>query len=81
MLYWQWKRSPGKEGSHFDPDCDLFTANERGDVQTSAAWWWGMVGVLAACTALLGPWAMFKLYVVPYWVSRPLCLCPNAYYR
>jgi len=64
----QWKRSPGKEGSHFDPDSDLFTANERGDVQTSAAWWWGMVALLGACTVALGPWAMFKLYMVPYWV-------------
>mgnify|MGYP003348713519 CR=1 FL=1 len=22
--FYLWKRSPGKEGSHFDPSCDLF---------------------------------------------------------
>ncbi len=25
----RWKRSPGKQGSHYDPECDLFTPGER----------------------------------------------------
>lgn len=29
----------------------------------------GMLGVLAACTYALGPWMMFKLYMVPYWIN------------
>lgn len=67
--FYLWKRSPGKKGSHFDPECDLFTANERNDVLTSAACWWGMVALLVSCTAWLGPIAMLKLYVVPYWIN------------
>ncbi len=38
-------------------------------VRTSNAFNLGMVAVLAACTAALGPLAMFKLYFVPYWVN------------
>lgn len=30
--FYLWKRSPGKEGSHFDPGCDLFTDGEAGMV-------------------------------------------------
>lgn len=30
--FYLWKRSPGKEGSHFDPACDLFTESEGGMV-------------------------------------------------
>lgn len=36
---------------------------------TSDAFMIGMVGVLAACTYALGPWMMFKLYMVPYWIN------------
>lgn len=38
-------------------------------VRTSNAFNLGMVAVLAAATAALGPLAMFKLYFVPYWVN------------
>ena len=39
--FYLWKRSPGKEGSHFDPGCDLFTEGETGMVR----WWCGSVWV------------------------------------
>ena len=38
-------------------------------MRTSNAFNLGMVAVLAACTAALGPLAMFNLYFVPYWVN------------
>eukprot|EP00882_Tetradesmus_deserticola_P008985 GHRQ01009479.1.p1 GENE.GHRQ01009479.1~~GHRQ01009479.1.p1 ORF type:complete len:327 (+),score=132.51 GHRQ01009479.1:473-1453(+) len=66
--FYLWKRSPGKEGSHYDPNCDLFQPSERRMVLTSDAFMVGMLGVLAACTAKLGVAAMFNLYFVPYWV-------------
>lgn len=67
--FYLWSRSPGKSGSHYDPDCDLFTPGERRQVLTSNAFMVGMLAVLAACTVALGPLAMFKLYFVPYWVG------------
>ena len=27
--FYLWKRSPGKEGSHYDPKCNLFTPAEE----------------------------------------------------
>lgn len=36
--FYLWKRSPGKEGSHYDPECDLFTEAERNQVR------WGVLG-------------------------------------
>lgn len=59
------QRSPGKDGSHYDPGCDLFQPSERKMVLTSDAFLIGMLGVLAACTAKLGVAAMFNLYFVP----------------
>lgn len=67
--FYLWKRSPGKEGSHYDPKCDLFRENEGSLVQTSNAFLIGFTAILAAFTFALGPIAMFKLYVVPYWVN------------
>eukprot|EP00245_Coleochaete_scutata_P002028 TRINITY_DN125_c0_g1_i1.p1 TRINITY_DN125_c0_g1~~TRINITY_DN125_c0_g1_i1.p1 ORF type:complete len:472 (+),score=58.33 TRINITY_DN125_c0_g1_i1:109-1416(+) len=67
--FYLWRRSPGKDGSHFDPDSDLFNSGERNDVLTSTACWFAMVGILAACTVKLGPLMMFNLYVVPYWIN------------
>jgi len=65
--FYLWKRSPGKEGSHYDPNCDLFVPGEKKMVETSNAFLLGMCGILAAGTFALGPLAMFKLYFVPYW--------------
>ena len=31
--FYLWKRSPGKEGSHFDPACDLFVPSEKNMVR------------------------------------------------
>lgn len=38
-------------------------------IRTSNKFLIGMLGVLAACSFVLGPLAMFNLYVVPYWVN------------
>jgi len=66
--FYLFNRSPGKEGSHFDPDCDLFVPSERRMVLTTNAFLAGFACVLAACTAKLGVVAMLGLYFVPYWV-------------
>lgn len=72
----------GKEGSHYDPDCDLFQPSEKNMVLTSDAFMIGMLGLLAACTAKLGVAAMFNLYFVPcecevhgLSASCPVCSC------
>lgn len=66
--FYLWQRSPGKQGSHYDPNCDLFTPGEKNMVLTSNAFMVGMLAVLAACTYALGIPAMFNLYFVPYWM-------------
>lgn len=33
--FYLWKRSPGKVGSHYDPECDLFVEAERNQVGCS----------------------------------------------
>uniref|UniRef100_A0A1D1ZBE1 Omega-3 fatty acid desaturase, chloroplastic n=1 Tax=Anthurium amnicola TaxID=1678845 RepID=A0A1D1ZBE1_9ARAE len=63
-----WVRSPGKEGTHFNPGSDLFLRNEKKDVLTSTACWMAMAGLLAGLTWLLGPMQMTKLYFMPYLV-------------
>jgi fatty acid desaturase len=74
--FYLWKRSPGKSGSHFDPNCDLFAPNERMEIITSTTCWFAMLTFLLALTAVVGPLWVFKLYFVPYWVytshSQPL---------
>lgn len=67
--FYLWKRTPGKTGSHYDPECDLFTPNEAQLVHTSNRFLQGMLAVLAGCTLWLGPMAMLKLYVMPYWFN------------
>eukprot|EP00850_Spirogloea_muscicola_P013877 SM000096S24906 [mRNA] locus=s96:397172:400033:- [translate_table: standard] len=66
--FYLWKRSPGKEGSHFDPDCDLFTPGERKDVLTSSACWFTMLALVAGLT-LKAPLLMLNLYIIPYWIN------------
>ncbi|KAI3436018.1 hypothetical protein D9Q98_002075 [Chlorella vulgaris] len=61
-------RSPGKNGSHYDPKSDLFTASEGPLVETSNKFQCAWIGFLAGCTVALGPLAMLNLYVLPYWV-------------
>lgn len=62
----QWSRSPGKKGSHFHPDSDLFVPNERKDIITSTACWTAMVGLLAYLSFAMGPMPLLKLYGIPY---------------
>lgn len=64
----QWGRSPGKTGSHFDPNSDLFVPNERKDVITSTVCWTAMAALLVGLCFVMGPVQMLKLYGVPYWV-------------
>lgn len=61
-----WRRSPGKQGSHFNPYSDLFAPNERFDVITSTACWVFMLALLAYSATIIGPWNLFKVYGVPY---------------
>lgn len=67
--FYLWKRSPGKEGSHYDPNCDLFTKNEAADVITSNLFLVSMLAILGACTWSLGAMNMLKLYFVPYVIN------------
>ncbi|KAL6503763.1 Omega-3 fatty acid desaturase, chloroplastic [Orobanche gracilis] len=61
-----WSRSPGKIGSHYHPDSDLFVPNERKGVITSTVCWTAMVALLAGLSFLVGPLQVLKLYGVPY---------------
>lgn len=67
--FYLFARSPGKEGSHYDPKCDLFKPSEKNMVLTSNACMLGVLAVLGALTFKLGPVAVFCLYVVPYWIN------------
>lgn len=65
----QFIRSPGKKGSHFHPDSDLFVPTERKDVITSTASWLAMVALLVGLGFVMGPIPLLMLYGVPYVVS------------
>lgn len=69
----QWSRSPGKTGSHFHPNSDLFVPSEKKDVITSTICWTAMAGFLVALCFAIGPVPMLKLYGVPYWVNPTIC--------
>lgn len=75
FLYWidlQWTRSPGKQGSHFNPYSDLFAPNERNDIITSTVCWTLMLAFLVCMSVIVGPVQVLKIYGVPYWVSSIL---------
>ncbi|CAK7331184.1 unnamed protein product [Dovyalis caffra] len=61
-----WSRSPGKEGSHFNPYSKLFGPNERKAVLTSTVCWTLMVFLLIYLSFVFGPVQVLKLYGVPY---------------
>uniref|UniRef100_A0A6M2F920 Uncharacterized protein n=1 Tax=Populus davidiana TaxID=266767 RepID=A0A6M2F920_9ROSI len=61
-----WSRSPGKSGSHFDPNSDLFVPSERKDVITSTLCWTAMAALLVGLSFVMGPVQLLKLYGVPY---------------
>ncbi|KAJ4979862.1 hypothetical protein NE237_010642 [Protea cynaroides] len=66
--FYLWNRSPGKVGSHFDPNSDLFLPSERKDVLTSTFCWWTMLALLGGLCLVFGPVQIIKLYGVPYWI-------------
>ena len=70
ILLFQWARSPGKKGSHYHPDSDLFLPKERKDVLTSTACWTAMAALLVCLNFTIGPIQMLKLDGIPYWVMR-----------
>ncbi|PWA73084.1 sn-2 acyl-lipid omega-3 desaturase (ferredoxin), chloroplastic [Artemisia annua] len=71
FVFWllQWNRSPGKTGSHFDPNSDLFNAVEKKDVLTSTICWTTMAALLVGLNFVVGPMQMLKLYGIPYWIN------------
>ncbi|XP_017228806.1 omega-3 fatty acid desaturase, chloroplastic [Daucus carota subsp. sativus] len=66
--FYLWIRSPGKKGSHYDPNSDLFVPSERKDVITSTVCWTAMASLLVGLCFVVGPIPMLKLYGVPYWI-------------
>ncbi|KAM7279913.1 hypothetical protein ACFE04_007047 [Oxalis oulophora] len=61
-------RSPGKEGSHFNPYSSLFAPSERKLIVTSTLCWISMLTLLACLSFVFGPIQILKLYGVPYLV-------------
>uniref|UniRef100_A0A453HS74 Fatty acid desaturase domain-containing protein n=1 Tax=Aegilops tauschii subsp. strangulata TaxID=200361 RepID=A0A453HS74_AEGTS len=61
-----WYRSPGKNGSHFNPSSDLFSPKERLDVIVSTTCWFTMIALLIAMACVFGLVPVLKLYGVPY---------------
>ncbi|KAL0402917.1 UNVERIFIED_CONTAM: Omega-3 fatty acid desaturase, chloroplastic [Sesamum radiatum] len=61
-----WNRSPGKQGSHFHPNSDLFVPNEKKDVITSTVCWTAMLALLVGLSFVIGPVQLLKLYGIPY---------------
>lgn len=62
------KRSPGKQGSHFMPGSPLFKPTEKWDVITSTVCWTLMVGLLSWLTYEYGWLFLLKYYFGPYFV-------------
>ncbi|WOL06334.1 chloroplast omega-3 fatty acid desaturase 7 [Canna indica] len=63
-----WRRSPGREGSHFLPSSKLFQPNERNDVILSSLCWSAMAALLLYLSWLYGPLPVLKIYGFPYMV-------------
>lgn len=61
-------RSPGKEGSHFNPYSGLFHPSERKHIVTSTVSWCIMVSLLFYLSTVLGTVQLLQLYGVPYMV-------------
>ncbi|XP_076896806.1 sn-2 acyl-lipid omega-3 desaturase (ferredoxin), chloroplastic-like [Bidens hawaiensis] len=67
--FYLWNRSPGKSGSHFDPNSDLFVPVEKKDVITSTICWTTMLALLFGLNFVVGPMQMLKLYGIPYLIN------------
>ncbi|KAM7496437.1 hypothetical protein LguiA_020851 [Lonicera macranthoides] len=63
-----WRRSPGKQGSHFNPYSNLFHPSERNYVITSTVCWTLMLVLLVYLLNVVGPLQMLKLYWIPYFI-------------
>ncbi|XP_072997239.1 omega-3 fatty acid desaturase, endoplasmic reticulum-like [Typha latifolia] len=63
-----WSRSPGKKGSHYNPNSDLFHPSEKLEVLISTICWSIMVTLLLILAWTIGPLPVLKLYGVPYLV-------------
>ncbi|XP_066360054.1 fatty acid desaturase DES3-like isoform X2 [Miscanthus floridulus] len=61
-------RSPGKTGSHFLPNSELFSPKEKGDVMVSTTCWCIMLASLLAMACAFGPAQVLKMYGLPYLV-------------
>ncbi|PNT56704.2 hypothetical protein POPTR_001G252900v4 [Populus trichocarpa] len=61
-----WRRSPGKEGSHFNPYSKLFAHSERKAVLTSTVCWSIMVLLLIYSSYVFDPVQVLKIHGVPY---------------
>ncbi|KAF3576312.1 hypothetical protein DY000_02030129 [Brassica cretica] len=61
-----WYRSPGKEGSHFNPYSSLFAPSERKLIATSTTCWSIMLATLVYLSFLVDPVTVLKVYGVPY---------------
>lgn len=60
------KRSPGRQGSHFLPSSPLFRPSEKGDVITSTICWSLMLGLLGFLTYQWGIIWLLKYYLGAY---------------
>ncbi|KAG5088160.1 hypothetical protein JHK86_000772 [Glycine max] len=69
-----WSRSPGKEGSHFNPYIKLFSPGERRDVLTST-----LLGHHAFCGSLSLPHNGSTFYAQALWGSLFGNLTPTLY--
>lgn len=79
--FYQWNRSPGKTGSHFNPSSDLFVPVEKKDVITSTICWTAMFALLVGLNFVVGPMQMLKLYGIPYWVFYVSLIIFPLYHR
>ncbi|GFS39268.1 fatty acid desaturase 7 [Actinidia rufa] len=66
--FYLWSRSPGKKGSHFNPNSGLFLPSERRYVLTSTMCWCIMIALLLCASIVVGPVQLLKVYGVPYLV-------------
>nr|ACJ66780.1 omega-3 desaturase [Portulaca oleracea] len=66
-FYLTW-REPGKKGSHFHPESELFAPTEKWDIITSTICWSAMVALLGSLCYVYGPIPVLKLYGVPHMV-------------
>jgi acyl-lipid omega-3 desaturase len=62
------RRSPGKQGSHFMPSSPLFRPSERNDILVSTICWSLMIGFLGVLTYQYGWLFLLKYYIGPYTV-------------